>query len=99
MRVTQNRLKLILFAAIAWFGMVSVASAQDANTPDRDVHGAAEFRSDYFWVDQDKGRFREDQWRPDAMSGGLERLDLSSQAPDENVYEWRLQGRALYEHD
>jgi len=99
MRVMQNRLKLMVFAALAWFGMVPGARAQDANTPDRDLHGAVEFRSEYLQVDGDKGRFREDQWRPDGASGGIERLELRSRAPDPNGYEWHLQGRALYEHD
>lgn len=98
-RMIRTGLKHILLAALAWASTVTSANEPNAPALHRDLHGAAKFRYDYFWVDQDKGRFREDQWRPDAASGGLERLELRSQGPDEHGYAWHMQGRALYEHD
>lgn len=94
------RLKRIVLAAMAWCLIEALAGAQSSPAQRRDVQGTAKFRTEYFHVEGDKGRFREDQWRPDGASGGLERLELKSRDPNEGGgYTWHLRGRALYEHD
>jgi hypothetical protein len=61
----MTSLKSIAFAAMAWLLSVPLASVQGTSVPDKETQGSVKFRSDYFWVDKDKGRFREDQWRTD----------------------------------
>lgn len=61
--------------------------------------GEARFRYELFSVDQDAGRFREDQWQTDGSTGGLEWLRLESVEPDANGLGFLLEAKALYDYD
>lgn len=63
------------------------------------ITGGSTFRFDYFGVNGDQGRFREDTWRTDKGTGGLDNLHMESKEPDAWGHKWYLDGRALYDYD
>ncbi len=89
--------KVVAVVIVCLIVMASFAHGQDESGGS--VKGQARFRYDYFGVNKDDGRFREDQWRTDGSTGGLDWLHLESTGPDKNGYEWLLEGRALHDYD
>jgi hypothetical protein len=63
------------------------------------LKGMVRFRYGYNFVNKDAGRFREDQWKTDDGTGGLDWLHLETTEPDKNGYEWLIEGRAIYDYD
>ena len=76
---------------------VSGAQDRNANAPVDYFRGEVGFRYDHVLIHGDSGRFREDQWRPDGGSGGIDRLYIESGSTDPNEYQVTLKGRALYD--
>ena len=86
-------------AAQAQAARAQDARAQDDETSQNNLTGAATLRYDIFTVNEDTGRFREDNWRTDQSTGGLDWLGAETKEPDEKGRKWRLDGRALYDYD
>ena len=78
---------------------VGLAQAQEADESGKKLEGEVRFRYNWLGVRKDRGRFREDNWITDRSTGGLDWLHIESTEPDENGYEWLLEGRALYDYD
>ncbi|MHC4461946.1 MAG: TonB-dependent receptor [Planctomycetota bacterium] len=91
--------KITTVMIICLVTIVGFAQGQDADDSGEKLKGEVRFRYDWFGVNKDKGRFREDNWMTDSSTGGLDWLHLESTGPDKNGYEWLLQGRALYDYD
>ena len=72
---------------------------QENESTNKQLTGTVRLRYDNFFVDEDGGRFREDNWRKDDESWGIDWLHLESIEADENGYEWLLEGKALYDYD
>jgi hypothetical protein len=81
------------------YASICVGQGRDANEPVDYFRGDLGLRYENFWVNKDKGRFREDQWKTDGSSGGIERLYIESGTVDPNGYQVTLEGRALYDYD
>jgi hypothetical protein len=77
-------------------GFSHAAETDESNEP---YTGLVRFRYDNFFVDKDAGRFREDQWRKDDQSWGLDWLHIESKEPDVHGYEWIFESRAMYDYD
>ncbi len=90
---------IVTIMIICLVAIVSFAQAQEVDDSDSNLKGEVRFRYDFFEAGGDRGRFREDHWRTDQSTGGLDWLHLESIEPDENGYEWLLEGRALYDYD
>jgi len=91
--------KIAAALVIYLIAIVGLAQAQESDESDKKLKGELRFRYNWFGVNKDKGRFREDNWMTDRSTGGLDWLHLESTEPDENGYEWLLEGRALYDYD
>jgi hypothetical protein len=78
--------------------LCSVAKGQEEEEQNK-PSGEVRLRYDYFFVDKDDGRFREDQWKKDKEAWVLDRFFMESNGPDKNGYEWLIEGRALYDYD
>ncbi len=91
--------KVVTVSVICLVTIVGFAQAQETDDSDKKLKGEVRFRYDWLGVRKDRGRFREDNWMTDRSTGGLDWLHLESTEPDENGYEWLLEGRALYDYD
>ena len=91
--------KITTVIIICLVTIVGFAQGQDADETGEKLKGEVRFRYDWFGVNKDKGRFREDNWMTDRSTGGLDWLHLESTGPDKNGYEWLLEARALYDYD
>jgi len=80
--------------AVPGFGQV-----RDANAPTDYLTGELGFRYDNVWTNKDRGRFREDQWRPDGSSGGIDRLAIEGGSVDPGGVQYTLEGRAFSDAD
>ncbi len=96
-QATDWRLAIVLVICLVTF--TALAPAQGADESGKKLKGEVRFRYDWLGVRKDRGRFREDNWMTDSSSGGLDWLHLESTEPDENGYEWLLEGRAMYDYD
>jgi hypothetical protein len=96
---TEWKIATVLIICLITF--VGLAQAQEADDSGSGLKGEVRFRYDFFKTegDDDEGRFREDNWMTDGHTGGIDWLHLESTGPDENGYEWLLEGRALYDYD
>ena len=92
-------LKIAAVVIICLVAFTSFVQAQGADESDKKLKGEVRFRYDWLGVRKDRGRFREDNWMTDRSTGGLDWLHLESTGPDENGYEWLLEGRAMYDYD
>jgi hypothetical protein len=92
-------LRSVIAVIICSVTIAGVGYGQESDQPNKPYKGEVRFRYDFFGVNKDRGRFREDQWRTDKSTGGLDWLHLESIEPDENGYEWLIEGRALYDYD
>jgi hypothetical protein len=77
------------------YASICVGQGRDANEPVDYFRGDLGLRYENFWIDKDKGRFREDQWKTDGSSGGIERLYIESGTVDPNGYQVTLEGRGV----
>ncbi|KKL06541.1 hypothetical protein LCGC14_2595000 [marine sediment metagenome] len=91
--------KVVTVSVICLVTIVGFAQAQETDDSDKKLKGEVRFRYDWLGVNKDRGRFREDNWMTDGSTGGLDWLHLESTEPDENGYEWLLEGRALHDYD
>ena len=94
---TEWKIAAVVIICLAAF--IGLSQAQEADESGEKVKGEVQFRYDWFGVNEDRGRFREDNWMTDRSTGGLDWLHLESTEPDENGYEWIFVGRALYDYD
>lgn len=94
-----NRTILSIVAITLVFASLCVGQARDANQPVDYFKGDLGLRYEHFLMNKDKGRFREDQWKTDGPSGGIERLYIEGGHVDPNEYRYTLEGRALYDYD
>ena len=90
---------IAVIVSICLIAFTGFAQAQETDDSDKKLKGEVRFRYDWLGVNKDRGRFREDNWMTDGHTGGLDWLHLESTEPDENGYEWLLEGRALYDYD
>ena len=88
---------VIMFICLITF--TNFAQAQETDKPNKSYKGEVRFRYDWLGVNKDRGRFREDNWMTDSSTGGIDWLHLESTEPDENGYEWLLEGRAMHDYD
>ena len=96
----KQRLLIITVAAAISLCLISgLTYGEEDSNVDKKLTGTIRLRYDNFFVDKDAGRFREDNWRKDDEAWGLDWLHLESTKPDENGYEWLLEGKALYDYD
>ena len=91
--------KIATVIIICLVTIVGFVQGQEADESDNKLKGEVRYRYNFFEVGGDRGRFREDHWRTDQSTGGLDWLHLESTEPDERGYEWLLEGRALYDYD
>jgi len=91
--------KIAIVVIICLVAFIGLAQAKESDDSDKKLKGEVRFRYDWLGVNKDRGRFREDNWMTDRSTGGLDWLHLESTGPDENGYEWLLEGRALYDYD
>ena len=96
-RGTEWKIAIVLVICLVAF--TALAQAQETDDSDKKLKGEVRFRYDWLGVNKDRGRFREDNWMTDRSTGGLDWLHLESTEPDENGYEWLLEGRAMYDYD
>ncbi len=91
---------VIKIAVVSIIGLqIVTAIAQGQDEEDKKFDGKIRMRYDYVFVNGDTGRFREDNWRDDDASYGVDWLELKSTGPNEKGYEWELKGKALYDYD
>ncbi|MFA6425258.1 MAG: hypothetical protein WCW64_03640 [Phycisphaerae bacterium] len=93
---------IAIIYAVCAFTFTSLAFAKDANEPNKPgkkLKGEVRFRYDWLGVNKNRARFREDNWMTDGSTGGLDWLHLESTEPDENGYEFLLEGKALYDYN
>jgi hypothetical protein len=96
----KQRLSTIVIAGfISTCAIAGLVYGQENQEAEKKFSGFYRLRFDNFFVDEDGGRFREDNLRKDDASGGLDWLHLESTEPDEKGYEWLLEGKALYDYD
>jgi hypothetical protein len=91
--------KIATVIIICLVAITGLGYGQESGESDKPYKGEVRYRYNFFEVGGDRGRFREDHWRTDQSTGGLDWLHLESTEPDENGYEWLLEGRALYDYD
>ena len=84
---------------ICLLAAADIGFANDNNGLLANITGESTFRYGYMGVNGDEGRFREDNWRTDQSTGGLDRLHMESKEPDEWGHKWYLDGRAIYDYD
>ena len=85
---TEWKIATVLVICLAAF--IGLAQAQENDDADKKFKGEVRFRYDWFGVNKDRGRFREDNWMTDGSTGGIDWLHLESTGPDKNGYEWLL---------
>ncbi len=95
----RTELKIVTVLIVCLVVFTGLAQAQETDESDKKLKGEVRWRYDWFGVNKDRGRFREDNWMTDGHTGGLDWLHLESTEPDENGYELLLEGRALYDYD
>jgi len=95
----KTELRIVAVVIICLAAFTAFAQAKETDDSDKKLKGEVRFRYDWLGVRKDRGRFREDNWMTDRSTGGLDWLHLESTGPDENGYEWLLEGRALYDYD
>ncbi len=91
--------KITIVSVIFLEAFIGLAQAQETDESEKKLKGEVRFRYDWIGVNKDRGRFREDNWMTDRSTGGLDWLHIESTEPDENGYEWLLEGSALYDYD
>ena len=94
-------IRAILVVATTCFVVTANAGgADDSNNDFMDnITGESTFRYDYWGINGDRGRFREDNWRTDQSTGGLDWLSVRTKEADEWGHKWTIEGRALYDYD
>ena len=95
-QATEWKIAAVIICLVVF---TSFAQAQENDESDKKLKGEVRFRYDWLGVNGDRGRFREDNWMTDGSTGGLDWLHLESTEPDENGYEWLLEGRAMHDYD
>ena len=75
--------KIATVMIICLVTVASFAQGQEADEAGKKLKGEVRWRYDWFGVNKDRGRFREDHWRTDQSTGGLDWLHLESTEPDE----------------
>ncbi|MHC4423604.1 MAG: hypothetical protein ACYSWR_02900 [Planctomycetota bacterium] len=91
--------KIATVVIICLVAFTSFAQAQEADESGKKLKGEVRLRYDWFGVNKDRGRFREDHWRTDKSTGGLDWLRLETTGPDKYGHEWLIEGRALHDYD
>lgn len=92
-------IRTILAAVFALSVTAALAYGQEEEDGDKAFTGNIRMRYDYFFANGDKGRFRQDNWRNDDASWGVDFLKLRNTKPTKNGYDWEIQGKALYSYD
>jgi len=96
----RQMIRMITVWAVALHAASARAAAtQDDQAQPHNLTGRVTMRYDIFSVNNDTGRFREDNWRTEQSTGGLDWLSAETREPDEKGRKWYLQGRALYDYD
>lgn len=90
---------IAMSAVIFCMASGQAAHAQDNETSQGNLTGQVTMRYDIFSVNNDTGRFREDNWRTEQSTGGLDWLHVETKEPDEKGRKWYFDGRALYDYD
>jgi len=95
----RTEYKIVAVIIICLVTFIGFVQAQETDESGKELEGEIRFRYDWLGVNKDRGRFREDNWMTDGHTGGLDWLHMESTKPDENGYEWLLEGRAMYDYD
>jgi len=102
-RIIHNKCAIryaLAVLGIIYFGeMNNVALGRDPNESTGGLEGSVSFRYDNFFMQKDKGRFREDRWITDGNAGGLDWLYVKTKNPDPSGYDMTIAGRTLYDND
>ncbi len=87
-----------IFAITVASTATGFGQSRSANESVDYFRGDVEFRHDTLWINKDRGRVREDHWRTDGPSGGIERLYIETGSVDPNGYRATLEGRVIHDN-
>lgn len=94
-----TRTKLGVIVTLSALLPFAYGQDRDAVEPVDYFSGEVALRTEYFQVHKDAGRFREDHWRTDGGTGGIDRLYVTGGSREPNAVQYTLEGRALYDYD